>query len=116
MHENDLLANGLESFFIGVISKEAAYILKIEDEAKFLEFAEQNFDSQASFDALEIYFNNWFTVNRALQLSDIQSYESAFLKTLEDAGIVLFKGDNNSLNSWEKRILNNQNQSTKGGC
>ncbi|WP_035079943.1 hypothetical protein, partial [Anditalea andensis] len=51
MHENNLLANGLESFFIGVITQHTAYIMKIENETAFLEFAEQNFDSQASFEA-----------------------------------------------------------------
>lgn len=116
LHESNLLANGLESFFIGVITEHTAYILKIEDEVAFLNFANLNFGSQASFNALETYFNNWVGVNKALGLNDIQSYEIAFLKALEGAGIVLFKGDNNSLDSWEKRILNNQGQSINGGC
>lgn len=99
-----------------MITEQTAYILKIEDEVAFLNFANLNFGSQASFNALETYFNNWVGVNKALGLNDIQSYEIAFLKALEGAGIVLFKGDNNSLDSWEKRILNNQGQSINGGC
>ena len=116
MHESNLLANGLESFVMGVITENTAYILKVEDEEAFLSFADEHFGSQSDFNSLETYMDNWFDILKLLLGNPIDGHEAAFLKAFEDAGLVLFKGDKNSLDNWEKRMLNNQNQPINGGC
>ncbi|MCH7396437.1 hypothetical protein MM236_00490 [Belliella sp. DSM 107340] len=119
LHENNLLANGLESFVMGVITENTAYILKVEDEVAFLNFAEENFNSVNNFNALQNYFENWVAVNMALMMDDIQSYEHAFLKAFENAGLVLFRavGQDDLLDSWERRKINDQGtNSIANGC
>jgi hypothetical protein len=72
---------------------------------KFLSFGADNLENDSDFDNLEVIYNSLFLLYSNFSNNNIIRHELAFLKTLENAGLVLLKG-NSQFSSYQKLSLN----------
>ncbi|MGB4775122.1 MAG: hypothetical protein WBP45_08120, partial [Daejeonella sp.] len=90
-----------ETFTAGVVTAQGtAYLMKIDNLLTFAQFANENLTSDVKFNSLEQYYNNWYNSYKYIYLKDeITAHELALLKSLENSGIITFKGNTN-FNNW----------------
>jgi hypothetical protein len=109
------MMNNPLSFTIGVASPQGnSYTVGIEDVSLFLSFSASNFSNQSSFNSLENFYQNNFTMYSLLGKSEVEARELAFLETFANSGLQLFKG--NSDFSAFNRIIKNNNQVVSQNC
>ncbi|MHA7130350.1 hypothetical protein [Algoriphagus namhaensis] len=97
----------IQESLIGVVTGHGTnYLLKVDDPAKFLSFGAANFGSDSDLESLELVYNSYILLYSNFSSSNIIQNELAFLRTLENAGLVLLKG-NSDFSKYQKLSLVN---------
>lgn len=113
LYQNGNIAD-LDTFTISVVTAfGTTYSLKIDSITDFLDFATNNLNNDDNFesfeqdydDAFDLY-TNWY--------GETEARENALLKTLEDSGLILFKGNSN-FNDWQSIKLDSSSMNTISG-
>jgi hypothetical protein len=96
-------------FIYGLVTGSTSYLLKIDNLGAFLQFGQQHFEDQASFNIFQNLYANVFGISAS---NAIAVNEQKFLWLLQEnnSGLKLFSGDVNSFNNWELKGLNLNNE------